>query len=253
VGTPLPPRPEEAIFISSGTWSLVGVELPHPVATEAALRLNLSNEHGVSGTTRLLRNVMGLWLLQRCEAEWARGATGGRAAMLDSAAAAAGFGPLVDPDDAGFLNPPSMTRALDAFYTRTGQAAPADPGTITRSILESLALRYRWCIEAIATVAGTAPGVVHIVGGGSQNRLLCQLTADATGLPVVAGPVEATAAGNIIVQAVADGALASVAEGRVLVRAGDLRSFEPRPDERWDAAYARFRQLVAGPAAAGGA
>ena len=244
VGTPLPPRPGEAVFISSGTWSLVGSECQAPVATHAARQLNLSNEHGVDGTTRLLRNVMGLWLLQRCQVEWAGLGHGDSAGLLAAAESAAGFGPVIDPDDPTFLNPPSMTEALRRLYTRTGQAVPGDAGATTRSILESLALRYRWCIEAIASVTGTTTGVVHIVGGGSQNSLLCQLTADATGLPVVAGPVEATAAGSIIVQAVADGTLASVAEGRELLRTGELHTYEPRPDERWDAAYLRFTEVA---------
>ena len=211
-GTPLG---EGAAFISSGTWSLVGVELPGPIISDRALALNMSNEHGVGGTTRFLRNVMGLWLLQQCRQGWARadGHVTEYAELVQLAATATPGRFLVDPDHASFLRPDDMPAAIAAFCAGTGGSAPASRAEIVRCVIDSLALRYRWVLEALESCTGNAVRRVNIVGGGSQNALLCQATADATGLPVEAGPVEATVLGNLIVQAVATGSLASLAAG----------------------------------------
>jgi rhamnulokinase len=246
VGTPLPPS-TPAVFISSGTWSLVGVELDRPVLNSVALACNLSNEHGYRGTVRLLRNAAGLWLLQQCRAAFAT-ADGARldyATLTDMAARAEPFTAVVDPDDTAFLRPGDLPAAVVAACARSGGMRPRDRGTLLRVLLESLALRYRWTVDALRAATGVNPEVIHIVGGGSRNTLLCQLTADATGLPVVAGPVEATVLGNLVVQAISAGELGSVADARRLLAADpSLRTYEPRRDDRWDAAYARFCSLA---------
>jgi len=245
----VPAEGDDFAYISSGTWSLVGVEVREPVISDASLAANLTNEGGVGGRFRLLRNVAGLWLLQECRSCWA---AGGAAPSYDELASLAEQAPpfvsLVDPDDPSFSSPPDMPAAVVDFCRRTGQTEPSDRATVVRCILESLALKYRWVLEQIEEVLGYRVSVIHVVGGGTRNRALCRFTADATGRPVVAGPAEATAAGNVIVQAMALGQVASLEEGRALVR----RSFEPtvhEPGDRapWDEAFGRFSTLLAGP------
>ncbi len=247
VGTPLPSG-VPAMFISSGTWSLAGMELSAPVLDATALRLNLSNEHGVNGTVRLLRNVMGLWLVQQCRAAFARedGRAVDYAALMHDAEQAPPFVSVFDPDDPDFLRPGDAPRAIAAACARSGQPQPKGRGALLRAVVESLALRYRWCLDALALATGTRPEVIHVVGGGSRNTLLCRCTADATDLPVVAGPVEASAAGNVAVQAIAAGVLGGVGDARALIaRAAELRRHEPdaAARDRWDEAYARFCAL----------
>ena len=183
-------------FISSGTWSLVGVELGEPVVTAAARQANFTNEQGVDGRIRFLRNVGGLWLLEECCREWALEQ---RSALLEEAGRLARGGPLIDPDDPSFIAPGGMpTRIAEAAK---GRGTAMDPPAIVRCILDSLAMAYARTLAQASALANREIDVVHIVGGGSQNGLLCQLTADATGLPVLAGPTEATALGNLVVQA----------------------------------------------------
>jgi rhamnulokinase len=234
-------------YISSGTWSLVGVEAPAPVISPASLAANFTNEGGVGGTVRFLKNVCGLWLLQGCRKAWAAVGDGASYEELVAAAESAPrFAALVDPDDPGFLNPPDMPEAIAAFCRRTGQSAPPTKAATVRSVLESLALKYRFVIDQLRAVLGHPIDKVHVIGGGSRNALLCRLTADATGLSVVAGPAEATALGNILVQAMALGLVSSPAEMRRIVR----ESFEPLtyepsgPTGEWDAAYRRFREIL---------
>ena len=249
LGTPLH-ESHPAVFISSGTWSLVGMELDHPVVSDVAFAANLSNEHGYRGTVRLLRNVAGLWLVQQCRAAFAAadGAPIDYAALTAMAAQATPFTAVVDPDDATFARPGDLPVLVRAACTRNGEAVPRDRGTLLRVLLESLALRYRWCVDALRAATGRQPETVHVVGGGSRNALLCRLTADATGIPVVAGPAEATVLGNLAVQMIAAGELSSVAEARRLIAADPaLTVYEPQRDERWDAAYARFCALVGAP------
>ena len=231
-------------FISSGTWSLVGTELDRPVLTPDAMRLNFSNEGGIAGTTRFLKNVMGLWMLQSCRRQWAQtGLALDYAALMDAAAGADGFRHLVDPDEASFVAPDSMTDAIDRFCARTDQPAPASPGAYARTILDSLALKYRLVIRDLETVTGQRISAIRVIGGGSRNRVLNQFTADATGRCVVAGPVEATAIGNIAVQLLATGAAASLAEARALIdRSFPTDVFEPGDREPWDRERARFQQ-----------
>jgi rhamnulokinase len=239
-GAPL--RLGEAV-ISSGTWSLVGLELPGPVISPAAFKLNLSNEHGVDGTTRLLRNVMGLWMVQEARRAWAAedGFETSYADLSNMATGTRGES-LVNPDDPGFLRPDDMPAAVQEYCRRTGQVVPTTRGEILRTILESLALRYRWVIEALETVSGTSVDALRVVGGGSQNELLCQLTADATGRPLTAGPVEATVLGNLLVQAVATGALPDLASGRAIVQTTHPgRLYQPSGDA--SPAFERFCAL----------
>jgi rhamnulokinase len=233
-------------FISSGTWSLVGMERAAPELGPLAFDANLTNEAGVAGTVRLLRNVMGLWLVQECRRAWSRaGSDWSYDDLLAMAQAAPPFGPVVDPDDERFLRPGGLPEAIAAACCESGQPAVTAPGAIVRCVLESLALRYRWTLDRLEAVSGERVEVVHVVGGGARNRLLCQMTADATGRPVEAGPVEATAAGNLLVQGLALGLVGSPSEARDLVRRSfRLDHYEPRCAAGWEEARARFEAVL---------
>lgn len=231
-------------YISSGTWSLVGMELPAPVLTEDSRLANFTNEAGLDGTIRYLRNVTGLWLLQECLRHW--GPAGFTLeSLLAEAAAAEPLRFIIDPDDPVFLPPGDMPSRIASWLTARGFAAPSAPGEIVRCVLDSLALAYRQAVLAAQSLSGRHADVVHIVGGGSRNQLLCQLTADAIGLPVVAGPAEATALGNVLVQARAlRAAPGSLDEMRQLLRSGasgaGLRRYDPSGSgHAWDAAERR--------------
>ena len=229
-------------YISAGTWSLVGLELTAPVLTDEAMRAGFSNEAGVGGTTRFLRNGTGLWLLQRCRAAWRSPPYGELAA---AAAAAPAFRSLVDPDSPDFVAPRDMPAQIAATCRMTGEPVPEDEAAVVRCVLDSLACKHRWTLERAERLAGQRAEVVHIVGGGAANPLLCQLTADLTARPVLAGPVEATAVGNLLVQAWATGELGSLAEARAVVaRSLPPRLFEPGRSEAAEVAYARFRTLL---------
>ena len=226
----VPAQEENFAYISSGTWSLVGLELKHPVLTEASREANFTNERGVDGTIRYLRNMGGLWLLSECQRSWAgEGFTRELTALLAAAAALPPGGPQINPDDSYFIAPDNMPDRIRAAVRRTGDILPDDPAAITRCIMDSLASGYARTIRDAERLADRSVDVVHIVGGGSQNRLLCQLTADATGKRVVAGPVEATALGNVLVQARAAGQVTGgLAELRKLVSGShELRTFTP--------------------------
>ena len=226
----VPAQEENFAYISSGTWSLVGLELKHPVLTEASREANFTNERGVDGTVRYLRNMGGLWLLSECQRSWAgEGFTRELTALLAAAAALPPGGPQINPDDSYFIAPDNMPDRIRAAVRRTGDILPDDPAAITRCIMDSLASGYARTIRDAERLADRSVDVVHIVGGGSQNRLLCQLTADATGKRVVAGPVEATALGNVLVQARAAGQVTGgLAELRKLVSGShELRTFTP--------------------------
>ena len=227
---------EHAAYISSGTWSLVGVEVREPLINGEALEANLTNEGGVGGTFRLLKNVMGLWLLQESRRAWAvQGAGMPYDVLLRLAEAAPPFRALIDPDDERLLRPGDMPARIIELAVQSGQQLRPEPGEIARCILESLALKYRRTVEQIERVSGVQIRTVHVVGGGSSNRLLCQLTADASGRPVVAGPVEATAIGNILVQAIALGLVSTLEQARELVRRSvALETYEPKSTHEWD-------------------
>ncbi|WP_045729289.1 rhamnulokinase [Pseudarthrobacter chlorophenolicus] len=217
-------------YVSSGTWSLVGLELLHPVLTEASREANFTNERGVDGTIRYLRNIGGLWLLSECQRTWAsEGFQPDLTALLAAAAALPAGGPQINADDPSFIAPDNMPERIRAAVRRTGKVLPNDPAAITRCIMDSLAAGYARTLADAERLADRPVGVVHVVGGGSQNALLCQLTADATRRPVIAGPVEATALGNILVQARAAGAVAGrLPELRRIIAAGtSLMRYEP--------------------------
>jgi rhamnulokinase len=229
----IPARGDDWACVSSGTWSLVGVETARPVATEEARRAKLTNEAGVGGRTRLLRNVMGLWLVQRLRAAFDD--TMDYAEVTRRAEEAAPLRSLVDPDAPRFLDPPSMPDAIAAACREAGQPVPDSPGAFVRCALESLALRYREIVDDLERIRGIPIRRIHVVGGGSRNALLCRMTAGATGRPVVAGPVEATSAGNALVQAMALGHCASLEEARRIVRDSfDPVTYDPTDTDRWE-------------------
>ncbi|MEI8243265.1 MAG: rhamnulokinase family protein [bacterium] len=239
-------NPGRALIISSGTWSLVGRLVRHPVTSDAALAANLSNEGGI-GNTRLLKNCMGTWIMQELLRRWT--VTDGKRMPWDEvtrlAMASAPFALLIDPDDATFYNPPDMEQAIRAFLDRTGQSAPADRGAILRCVYESLALKYRFVNEQIEAVTGTRTEVVHIVGGGSKDEILNQFAANAVGIRVLAGPEDATAVGNLMVQAMGVGIIPDLARAQPLIRAAfPIREFLPAAAQAWQAAADRFRQLL---------
>jgi rhamnulokinase len=233
-------------YISSGTWSLMGVEVRDAILTDAALRRNVTNEGGIDGTYRLLKNIMGLWLVQRCKLAFEeRGLKADYAELTRKAAGAAPFRSLVDPDRPEFLRPSDMPAAIAAECRRTGQPAPEDEGQFVRCALESLALKYRMVLGWLQDLTGVRVQVIHVVGGGAQNALLNQFTADACGIPVIAGPVEATALGNVLVQAMAAGDVKSLSEIREVVRRSEsLTEFHPRHAVEWSDAWERFQRVV---------
>ncbi len=240
----VPAKSAEYAYISSGTWSLVGIETSQPVVNSQAMEANLTNEGGFGGTIRLLKNVMGLWLLQECRRTWARH---GNDLPYDEIArlaeATPAFGALVDPDHPSFLAPGDMPARIRAYCAQTGQQPPEEPGAMARCVLESLALKYRMVLEDIQAISGHRVKLLHVVGGGVRNELLCRFTAGATGLHLLAGPAEATALGNVLVQAHAAGKVSGLGEMRALARASvRLREYAPEGD--WSEPWERFRNLV---------
>jgi len=242
----VPSKGDSWAYISSGTWSLMGVELTAPLINERVLHYNFTNEGGYGGTTRFLKNIMGLWLVQECRRSFERaGQNFSYEELVNKADAAPPFVSIVDPDDGGFILPADMPRAFADFCRKIGQPEPKEPGAVVRCALESLALRYRWVLERLEELTSQRRDVIHIVGGGGQNQLLCQLAADACNRTVVAGPVEATAIGNVLVQAIGLGVLGSLAEAREVVqRSFDVKTYTPQLPQRWDAPYQRFLQLL---------
>jgi rhamnulokinase len=242
----VPAQGQSWAYISSGTWSLMGVELPAPLINERVLDINFTNEGGVDGTTRFLKNIMGLWLVQECRRAWERaGKSYGYDELARLADAAPPFVSLVNPDDASFMLPPNMPAALADFCRRTGQPAPSEPGAVVRCALESLALRYRWVLERLEELHERRFEVIHVVGGGCQNTLLCQLTADACNRTVLAGPVEATAVGNVLTQAIGLGVIGSLGEAREVVRRSfEVQTYTPREPEKWQEPYGRFLRII---------
>lgn len=233
-------------YISSGTWSLMGVETPSPIINAKCRELNFTNEGGVGGTTRVLKNIAGLWLIQECrriwKLEWLELSWD---AMVARADAAAPFVSLIAPDAPEFLAPRHMPHAIREFCRSTGQAIPESDGAIVRCALQSLALRYRMVLGWIEELTQSRIATIHIVGGGTQNRFLCQMTADACNRRVMAGPIEATAIGNIMMQAVASGDVSSIAQARQVIRRSfEVTEYTPRNVSPWDEAYGRFCQIV---------
>ena len=244
----IPTSSPDYIYISSGTWSLLGTEITQPIITAKALAYDFTNEGGVYGTIRLLKNIMGLWLIQECRREWRRrGNTYSYDDLTQMAASVppSSQNPLIWPGDSRFLSPGDMPTRIQAYCSETRQSIPQAPGAITRCVLESLALEYRRISSQIEDLLNRSLPVIHIIGGGSRNRLLNQLTADATGKIVISGPAEATAIGNILVQAIATQKIESLAEGRAIVRQSfEVSTFEPQHSNIWDELYERYLKLV---------
>jgi rhamnulokinase len=235
---------EGTAFLSSGTWSLLGTELDAPVVSPEALRFNFTNEGGVNGTTRLLKNVAGLWMLQCCRQSWtARGQSCDHLELMDLAAREDAFRCLVDPDHASFLRPSDMPAAIDQFCARTHQPSPKSVGGYVRAILESLAFKYRLVLHNLEQLIGRPIDQIRVIGGGSRNRLLNQMTADATQRKLLAGPVEATALGNVAIQILATGGVGSLKEVRKIIdRSYPIEVFEPLDTAKWDRHADRFEQ-----------
>jgi len=241
----VPAEGKDWCYISSGTWSLMGVELDQPLINAKALEYNYTNEGGAGGTIRFLKNIMGLWLVQECRRQWQReGHEYSYAELTKMAGEAAALKSVVTPDHGPFLSPGDMPGKIAEFCRKSGQPVPSSPGEFVRCCLDSLALAYRKTLEGLEALLGRKIAVIHIVGGGVQNELLTQMTADACGKPVVAGPVEATAIGNILVQAMATGDIKSLADARSVVRASfDVKHYKPHHTTPWDQAYERFKSL----------
>lgn len=237
-------------YISSGTWSLMGVELDAPIVTDACRDLNFTNEIGYGGTVRLLKNIIGLWLVQECRREWERrGTVYDYAELTRLAGEAQPLVALIDPSDPRFVAPGNMPGRIAEFCRETGQPEPDGPGAIIRCALESLALLYGRTLRQAERLTETPVARLHVVGGGSKNRLLNQLTANAVGIPVIAGPAEATAAGNALIQAISLGQLDSLASARRVVRDSfEVATTEPHDSSAWDVANGRFEALLSGQA-----
>ena len=232
-------------FLSSGTWSLLGIETHEPVMNERARAFELGNEVGVLGTVRPLKNISGLWLVQQCRATWeSQGHPHSYAELTRMAEASAPFTAIIDPDDPSFTPAGNMPARIADFCARTGQTPPSTRGEFVRTVLESLALRYRMVLETIEGIVDSRMDTLHIVGGGGQNLLLNQFTANAVGRPVVVGPVEATAAGNILMQMVTAREISSLAEGREIIRRSfGLTTYVPEDADEWEEAYKRFQRI----------
>jgi rhamnulokinase len=241
-----PVRDEHAAILSSGTWSLLGLELPAPVLGDGAREANLTNERGVDGTTRLLKNVMGMWLLEECRRSWARdGREPAYAELVELARAERGEPAVFDPDDDAFLTPGDMPGRIAAACERSGQRPPESRGAFVRAIALSLACKYRWVLERLEAVSGREVRRIHVIGGGARNAALGALTADVTGREVLAGPVEATGLGNLFVQARAAGELGSLADLRAAAAASaDPVVHEPSGDATAGEAYRRFLDVT---------
>ncbi len=241
----VPTQTKDFAYISSGTWSLVGLEVDQPIVTPEALAANVTNEGGVYGTYRLLKNVMGLWILQQCRATWAEaGQEYSYAELVQLAEESEPLTAVFNPNDPIFLQPGDHPQHIRDFCQKSNQPVPKTPGAVVRCVLESLALAYREVLELVTAVADQSVSVIHIVGGGTQNKLLNQMTANATGLPVVTGPVEATVIGNALVQFITLGEIADLQQARQIVAGLDeLQKYEPQETAVWDAAYKKYKSL----------
>ena len=242
----VPAKNEKFAYLSSGTWSLMGIEVKDPIITEETMRLNITNEGGVEGTTRLLKNITGMWILEQCIKEWKKEAIEYTyPEIVKMARDAEPFQSFIDPDDASFANPKSMIAAIKEFCTKSGQKVPRNHSELIRCIFESLALKYKNVLDKFRSLAPFPIERLHIIGGGAKNRLLNQFTANATGVTVVAGPSEGTAIGNIMLQARAAGCVNSLQEMRNMIsEAIEIETFTPEDTDAWNAAYEKIKGLI---------
>lgn len=240
----VPAEGDDWAFISSGTWSIMGVPVDAPITNAVTLKGNFSNEGTATGRIRLLKNISALWLVQQCRRAWSTAKPIGYDELMKPAAEAEPFVAVLDPDAPEFVNPDDMPTAMRDYFRKTGQPIPETAGGLIRCALESIALKYRSVLEQLRLLSARPIRKIHIVGGGTQNKLLCQFTADAMNLPVLAGPLEATAIGNILIQAKAAGGLGSHDEIRSVVRRSfSVDGYEPRDPDAWAPAYERFKEL----------
>jgi rhamnulokinase len=242
----IPAENERFAFLSSGTWSLMGIEVKDAIINEETFTLNFTNEGGIEGTTRFLKNITGMWLLEQCLKEWKKeGISYAYEKLVKMAESAPAFQSLIDPDHPSFANPACMTKAIAEYCETTNQKAPSTHAEFVRCIFESLSLKYKYVLGKIKGLAPFAIEKLHVIGGGSKNPLLNQWTANALGIPVVAGPSEATSIGNIMIQAKAAGCVESLPEMRRIIRESiHLEEFIPQSNSQWESAYEKFLEIV---------
>ncbi|MBF0431470.1 MAG: rhamnulokinase [Fibrobacteria bacterium] len=241
----VPTQSDDYAYISAGTWCLMGIEEPKPVITAKTMEYNFSNEQGVFGTTRLLKNVMGLWMIQECRRILLRERNYSFVELVALAQKAKPFKALIDPDYPAFLNPPDMIESLRDYCQKTTQPVPESVGEFIRVIIEGLALKFAVIAEQLREVSANPVNRIHIIGGGCQNELLNQFTANAAGVPVVAGPVEATATGNLLMQAVAMQHISTLSEARQIVaESNNCKRYEPQDRKDWEEALIRFKEII---------
>ena len=231
-------------YLSSGTWSLLGIESNEPLVSEKTMEMNFTNEGGVEGTTRFLKNIMGMWLIQECKRIWDEEKEMEWKEIVDLSNEAEPFKCLINPDDSGFLNPGNMPKAIQEYCRNTNQPVPESKGEIARCIYDSLVLKYKFTLSQIESVTGKRIEKLHIIGGGANNTIMNQLTADAIGIPVYAGPTEATAIGNLLMQAKALGMVDNINDIREIIKNSfGVNEYLPSPELNWEAAYEKFKKL----------
>jgi len=242
----IPPQDKDFIYISCGTWSLFGTELDQPIVNEDSIRYNFTNEGGYNGTIRYLKNIMGLWLIQESRRQWIReGQNVSYADLEREALAVAPFRCFIDPDEDIFSGPGNMPKRVREFCEKTGQYVPQTTGEVMRCIYESLAMKYRYTLNALEDITGKKYNSMHVVGGGTKDNFLCQLAANACKIPVIAGPIAATVLGNAVNQLMASGDVADLAEARkVISNSFDTIRYEPKDTADWDSAYENFVKII---------
>ena len=244
----VPAKGSDWAFLSSDTWSLLGMEVEEPVVNQTTYENNFTNEGGVCGRYDLLKNIMGMWIIQQLRADWDRaGESFSFSQMVELAQAAEPFKCFIDPDDESFVAPVGMGERIQAYCKRTGQAVPESKGELIRCVYESLALKYRQAVDGLEEITGKKIGTLHIVGGGCQNKMLNAMTANAIGRRVVTGPVEGTAAGNLLLQALAKGSIGDIEQLRGIVAASfESEEYMPQDTALWNEAYQRYERVTAG-------
>lgn len=241
----VPAQGNNHVYISSGTWSLLGIESDEPISTPLASKYNFTNEGGANDKIRFLKNIMGLWILQECKRAWEKdGISIGFGEMVEKAQAVTNES-YIDPDNELFYAPGHMPEKIKKYCTETGQKVPQTIGEIVRCVEESLALKYRWAIERIEEITSKKIDVIHIVGGGIQDKLLSELTSKACGRKVIAGPVEATAIGNLIIQGIALGKIKDISQGREIIRNSfEMKEYMPSDSVKWNEKYSEFSKII---------
>ena len=242
----LPSNAPDIAFLSCGTWSLFGTELDSPVLTRESMKDNMSNELGANGKIDYLKNINGLWLIQECRREWRnQNSCLGYSEIENMADVSEPFRSFIDPDDDVFSSPGDFPQKIQMFCSDTGQPVPTGIGAIARCIYESLALKYRFTLEQIQKNTGKKHTALHIVGGGVQSRILCQFASDSLGIPVFAGPIEATVFGNMMIQLTAMGAIQNIQSGRsIIAKSAQIQKYAPHEQEKWNAAYQQFLRMI---------